>query len=130
MKPELDAALCRKHPKIFRLQVHNDNCASAHFGFECRDGWFSIIDSLCTLIQSHIDANSLPQVEARQVKEKFGTLRFYLSNGDDIIRRLVDLAEVNSETICEVCGGPGTSVSSNGWVATRCNNHKSPGNLI
>lgn len=65
----------------------------------------------------------VPQVVATQVKEKFGSLRFYFVGGDDYIDGIVDMATSMSYCTCEVCGAPGTS-ESEGWVRVRCEEHK------
>jgi hypothetical protein len=62
---------------------------------------------------------SISQVTLDQVKEKFGTLRFYYSGGDDYISGLVSMAESMSAITCETCGKPGTQTSG-GWIKTIC----------
>jgi len=64
----------------------------------------------------------IPQVTLDQVKEKFGTLRFYYSGGDDYISGLVSMAESMSGVTCETCGKPGTRTGG-GWVKTVCVEH-------
>lgn len=66
---------------------------------------------------------SIEQVVAIQVKEKFGGLRFYYMGGDDYIRGLEAMAESMSYRTCEVCGAPGSSTSE-GWIRTLCEEHK------
>lgn len=63
-----------------------------------------------------------PQVVAVQVKEKFGTLRFYYDGGDQYVRGIDSMAESMSARTCEVCGNPG-KVYHNGWVTTLCPTH-------
>jgi hypothetical protein len=53
-----------------------------------------------------------------QVKEKFGTLRFY-HPGNDAIDRYVRLAERLSSVTCEDCGKRGVQNDS-GWIRTHC----------
>jgi hypothetical protein len=53
-----------------------------------------------------------------QVKEKFGTLRFY-HPGNDAIDRYVRLAERLSSVTCEDCGKRGMQNDS-GWIRTQC----------
>ena len=60
---------------------------------------------------------------ATQVKEKYGTLRFYIHGGTDEQYALIDFAEGMSGTTCEVCGKPGKQ-SRGGWITTRCNEHR------
>ena len=62
---------------------------------------------------------SIPQVTLDQVKEKFGTLRFYYSGGDDYISGMVSLAESMTAVTCENCGNPG-SCRGGGWIHTYC----------
>jgi hypothetical protein len=64
----------------------------------------------------------VPQVTLDQVKEKFGTLRFYYTGGDDYISGLVSMAEAMTEVTCEECGKPGTQTKG-GWIKTACEDH-------
>ena len=135
MIDELDRTLCEKYPKIFvnRHASMTETCMC--WGFEHGDGWYQIIDSLCANIQHHIDYNNknfekgytqykqVPQVVATQVKEKFGTLRFYYDGGDDVIDGMVNMAESWSTVTCEECGAPGTQ-NSQGWIKTLCETHR------
>ena len=54
----------------------------------------------------------------QQVKEKFGTLRFYCSGGETIYK-FISLAERLSAVTCEDCGKQGTANNS-GWISTLC----------
>ena len=63
-----------------------------------------------------------PQVVAMQVKEKFGTLRFYYSGGDDIVRGIERMADSMSAVTCEECGIPGR-IRHGGWISTHCDEH-------
>lgn len=62
----------------------------------------------------------IPQVTVDQVKEKFGTLRFYYSGGDDYIRGLVSMAESMSGVTCETCGNPSQVQDDSGWLRSIC----------
>jgi hypothetical protein len=67
----------------------------------------------------------IEQVVATQIKEKFGTLRFYYSGGDEYIRGLDAMAASMSGVICEECGSPGTSRSTKKqrWIRVLCDKH-------
>jgi hypothetical protein len=67
--------------------------------------------------------SSIPQVVADQVKEKFGTLRFYYHGGDETIGGYIRMAEHLSTNICETCGKFSTEVGhTTGWIITMCQN--------
>ena len=59
------------------------------------------------------------QVTVTQVKEKFGSLRFYYNGGDDAIHNFVQMAECMTYVTCEQCGAPGT-MSGGGWMSVKC----------
>ena len=72
--------------------------------------------------------NAVPQVTLDQIKEKFGTLRFYYTGGDDEISGMVRMAESMSGVVCEECGAPGKRRGS-GWIYTACDAHTKPEHL-
>lgn len=91
-------------------------------------GWWPIVEVLSANIQHYIDWKNketqvVPQVRVRQVKEKFGGLRFYYDGGDDYISGMVRMAESWAGRACEDCGVPGTS-RSGGWIRTLCDKHE------
>ena len=124
MKQELDKLLCEKYPKMMvnRTKPMMETCMC--WGFECGDGWFNILDQLMGNIQHHIDWKNrkeevVAQVTLDQVKEKFGTLRFYYSGGDDAIDGMVRMAESMSGVTCEECSAP-AQTHGPGWIRTIC----------
>jgi len=111
MKKELQDKLFEKYPKIFRQRTWPMTHTCMCWGICTGDGWYNIIDNLCHQIQHRIDwktkADSpVQQVEAVQVKEKWGGLRFYYEGGDEFIEGLVSMAEILSMTSCIGCGIP------------------------
>ena len=58
MSPELDKKLVEKYPKLFINRNKSPQESCMHWGFECGDGWYWLIDKLCESIQSYIDNNS------------------------------------------------------------------------
>ena len=100
MKKELDQQLCKKYPLLFKNRNASMMETLMCWGFEHGDGWYNIINALCNNMQSHIDwshkqnawdlkwnqehpdeqrpiREPVAQVVVIQVKEKFGSLRFY-----------------------------------------------------
>ena len=82
------------------------------FGFECDDGWFELIKKLSEKLEPM-------GAVAVQVKEKYGTLRFYAHNTTEEALDLIEEAEDKTEKICEKCGSPG-KLRKGGWLRTLC----------
>ena len=172
MSPELDKQLCNKYPEIFRDRNKSPQETCMHWGFEVGDGWYELIDVLCEALTytfttsvevDEEDGKRLgiepsnwkgedksryffkvepPQVVASQVKEKFGTLRFYYhleysednkslvatkkypdletinKRYSDYIDGIVHFAEIASSRTCEVTGAEGSIHVRGGWYKT------------
>jgi hypothetical protein len=128
MTTELEQYLIKKFPKMY-TEIGNEE-PFALFGFECGDGWFRILLWLSESIQNHIDSHNtwsskhsgdklIEQVKVGQVKEKFASLRFYYSGGDDVIRGMVALAETVAYNTCEETGvTDGVGRNTKGWIKT------------
>lgn len=108
--------LIEEFPKIF----------DKDFYFECSDGWFVLLQTLCKELQHRIDwhlredsSNKNLQIKCSQCKEKFGGLRFYAYGGDDYMHGMISLAEAMSYKICQGCGLPG-KIYNNGWIRVHC----------
>lgn len=120
MRKELDDQLCRKYPGLYRDR-YADKQSAMHWGFECGDGWFTLIDVISGLLIKHD-----PDIFAMQVKEKSGSLRFYHSGGKDGYALGIEMtAEILSKMICEVCGAPALLNNDSSFWATRCAEHTS-----
>lgn len=82
------------------------------------DGWVPILDQLLTdLTAAGWDG------EIRQIKEKFGGLRFYASTNDPAHYDRIMAAELNSTKVCETCGQPGTVAGkppAGRWLKALC----------
>lgn len=63
--------LIEAHPSLFRGQ------APAVSSYVC-EGWYDLIDQLCTDIAATLAPEVCARVTVRQIKEKFGELRFYV----------------------------------------------------
>lgn len=110
------------YPKAFQ---------SDWYGFECKDGWYDIIEPVIKAIHEHnIDMDN-PQgryIYPEQVKEKYGTLRFYTNYVTTEIDKLVNDAEDKSVTTCEACGKQGELIA-NRWLYTACPEHTKEGHM-
>jgi hypothetical protein len=174
MNTKLQEKLFNKYPKIFgdRTKPMTETCMC--WGLEVGDGWYDLIDTLCealtytytTSVQvdeedgkrlgikpyksevkdSYYFSVEPPQVIATQVKEKYGTLRFYyreeyskeimslvetgkypdlqkiIDRYSNYIDGIVHFAEIASGRTCEETGTDGEIHSSGGsragWLKT------------
>lgn len=121
MKQELQEKLFGTYPKIFADRDKTVQESAMCRGFCCWDGWYEIIDTLCSLLQKATDDTGEEQAVAFQVKEKFGTLRFYLNHTTDLQRVYIIFATAMSEKVCEYCGSfDNVKKRSGGLVRTTC----------
>lgn len=119
MHQDLELVLCEKHRRVLHIGGN-----LTRFGFECGDGWYSILDALLECITTHIEHSRSDGVFVTQVKEKYGSLRIYTTSSDPVLEAYIDLAESLSERTCDVCGRAGTqTVDSRNWIRTRCKQH-------
>jgi len=123
MNKENTETLIKDFPILYRGHKDPPSKNLMCFGFECDDGWFQLIYDLSKQI-----SEICPRVKAAQVKEKFGTLRFYIDGVQmdkaDLIYDLIQKAESKSGTICERCGENKTvkceGTKGSYWVKTLC----------
>lgn len=128
MDREIELKLKEKYPLVFH-DMHNKHVRSCMmFGCECQIGWLGIIEEAAAklepLIAQWIKDNP-DEIEvwghprASQIKEKFASMRFYMTSATDEMYAIVSEAERKSQTTCEECGQPG-ELRGNSWVYTAC----------
>ena len=144
---EIDPGLARlvaAHPEMFR------GAPPAIFSY-LMPGWYDLVDKLCSDIEAVLGTQNLKRFQCLQIKEKFGTLRFYwrykaagrprvdalvadrfvsfeappnkTAKLGQTLQLLVEAACDASEVICETCGQPGRLLCTKGWLITRCATH-------
>ena len=95
---------------------------------ETGGGYIPSSEELIIRYQEHIEdwkKKIIPQLEAVQVKEKYGGLRFYLSGYpiqpeiDAKVTAYINFAESISYVTCEHCGAPGKQQGGH-WIFTLC----------
>lgn len=125
MREELDKALCRDFPILFQQRGLSPQETCMCWGFP-GDGWEPLIRRCAEKVEA-INRTLPPDqaIVASQVKEKFGTLRFYINGCPDVdnIPSIVDQAirdaEDESCVTCEDCGAPGKQHGGR-WIMTLC----------
>jgi len=112
----LENKLVKKYPKLFKNIYGDPRKTCMAWGLACGKGWFLLLDKLCSKLEQY-------GIEAAQVKEKLGTLRFYIegspSDKFDEIHETIGKFEVKSGETCETCGNPGKRKGGN-WIRTIC----------
>lgn len=144
MNETLTKKLYDKYPDIFQEHDKPMSQTSMCFGFQCSDGWFDLIDTLCYSIRNHLESkknnrdyhikavaegnkyykdkpipDEVEPLKCTTCKEKLGGLRFYTEGGDDYTEGLISMAEAMSYHICEFCGNKGECNDEN-WLITLC----------
>ena len=130
MKEELEQQLYKIAPILYQQHLLNMQQTCMCWGFETPDTWYNLLYKLSVelekLNQQLKDKNI--EIQAVQVKEKFGSLRFYYDiinksdNNFDTkklykqVNELIDDAEQQSWDICCFCGKPATKTTA-GWIS-------------
>lgn len=135
MTNALQQNLFDKYPKIFGEKDLPMTQTCMCWGLDCGDGWYPMIEFLCNQLQWDTDRNGYPQVVATQIKEKYGTLRFYYTSDTSVcseaavdqIERMVGVQDGMISTIenlsayvCEGCGINKGVFQTKGWIRTTC----------
>jgi len=125
MNKEKQDELYRKYPVILA------GCGKAGspmlWGIAVGDGWVDLLDDTLGLIQRRMKiaryaeeiVGKTPPLVAEQIKEKFGSLRFYYRGGDTYTHGVIAAAEVHSYRTCEECGEKGKMRNHN-YMSVRC----------
>lgn len=107
--------LQQKYPELY------DKC----WDFSIGPGWYDLIDALSELCWNEIQ--KFPKEERNfivQVKEKFGSLRFYFNDSWDLpwaVAGAIMLAEMLSNKICSICGSKAEIKANDmGWFKALC----------
>lgn len=122
-------ALVRQFPRLLRVDAQ-----AADIWFP--PGWLELMRQLCSQLDASLDDAQVARFEVTQVKEKFGTLRFYFAvdgrgslNVDVLsaqghqrfetvprlsadfplqrVNELIKAAEAQSAVTCAICGAAG-----------------------
>lgn len=139
MNRDLEAKLFKNYPELFadRKKTIQESCMP--WGICCGDGWYTIINILCRQIEwtnkQHLKDCT---IRSSQVKEKYGTLRFYyhveakdkirgakydkelVDRCIHIVDGMIEFAECLSGITCEHCGSMTDVHQTKGWIVTLC----------
>lgn len=82
------------------------------------EAWRSIVDKM-------IDDLFAAGWDGRlsQIKEKFGSLRFYIPHNTEATDEIINKAEADVTKVCIQCGKPATG-RTDGWITYVCDEHK------
>lgn len=140
MKEELAKKLTESYPHLYHRSSETRPPPFTLFGFECGDGWYGLLDEVSAKLEALIV--QLPEGDcfaddakddcpprrdnfyAAQVKEKFGSLRFYMSMETEEMSEAIRKAEEKSEETCMECGAEGEIRVERGWWYCSCESHK------
>lgn len=118
MKPDLDEALVRDFPALYRERHGDRDDTRMADGFP-GDGWEKLIRRMSEKIEPFCAGSDL---HATQVKEKGGELRVSLESSGPIpdeVRAAVGNAVEESSRTCEGCGAAGQPRRLR-WIRTLC----------
>jgi hypothetical protein len=88
---------------------------------ECGYGWYGLVFSFVDKVEKHAKKIG-KEIKVKDIKEKYGSLRFDLDYYDDYLENLEERFITESKKICEKCGSV-TGVKQavlDGWIKTLC----------
>jgi len=89
---------------------------------EIPSGWRDLFMQMCEDIKPILEKNNmLDSFYFVQVKEKYGSLRMYVSACPAEVYAILDKYEYVSQFVCECCGQPATK-ETRGWISHYCDN--------
>lgn len=88
---------------------------------EMPDGWrIAFGEDLCRELKEELErAGALDSYRITQIKEKFGSLRWYDNGNTKAGYNIISKYEAISERTCICCGKPATRIST-GWISPFC----------
>lgn len=107
MNTELTEKLYAEFPYLYRGHTKPPAESSMCWGFECGDGWFTLIHQLSRDLTEHLEKNPALDLEVMQVKSKFGSFRYYVDGGDEVTEKLINDACERAKHVCELTGKEG-----------------------
>ena len=154
MQDELELKLAEEFPFMRKKKTLQEQEAEGRisdlysaFGCEMGDGWYELLRDMCKeIMESYQKAEKPVNLVVDQIKEKFGTLRFYYhfegqpqtlhafdflggpslrfqQEKNSLQKEIADAvrkAEKCSGTVCEKCGKSGRLRKDLRWVLTLC----------
>lgn len=119
MNSENTDKLYNDFPELYRGHTKSVRESAMPWGFECGNGWFQLIYNLSKEITDFCKKKGIEIPEVMQVKQKFGSLRYYYEGSVTEIDLMIEKAENDSLTTCEFCGQPGV-LRRGGWLEVLC----------
>lgn len=104
MDKRKEKRLAERFPDLWNDLYGDEAVTCMAHGFQCGDGWFQLIWNLCEEIEAALKSDPVVGFKVTQVKHKFGTLRFYVADGNPFIWDAIEQACERSGTTCENCG--------------------------
>lgn len=124
------------HPILFRANYGYDGSRGSP---ECNNGWLEVIDKMCYELEDLLTSYNIPEAAwpyIRQIKEKFGLMRFYTSGFELDISQCMSKSDLEAmhdsfyniirkqenETIhvCERCGSLDGHRHGGSWIHVLC----------
>jgi hypothetical protein len=124
MKENLDIRkeIINNHNILYKMYYAPCTETCMCWGLECSDGWLNEIDILSKKLEA-LNLMLYPQfnvrIQADQVKEKYGTLRWYDFGAPEATFETIRKYCRLSEEICVRCGKHATHVTL-GWINYMC----------
>ncbi len=111
-----------EYPDVFDVKkAFPEMFVQRPLGTEVPIGWTSLVTALFSIVKHENEvqvARGHEPVLVKQVKEKFGSLRVYVTHRNDFVSGMIAMAETISGLTCQVTGDIGRGRQIGGLVIT------------
>lgn len=125
---DFEKEMMKRCPNLYRImhcEMLNGWEPIQEFGFEINKGWHPLLKELSIKLESLI--MQIPEPERHeyyvsQVKQKYGSLLYYMEKSNLEMSQLINTAEHQADQTCEFCGKMG-KLRSTFWIRVLCDKH-------
>lgn len=101
MNQELEDYLVKRYPQFVKGRSDSQAKSPMHYGFQCGDGWFNLLNMLCESIENHIynlkrnnefNQGQLDLAKAGKLEQMHDWMRDIYQKGELVIKKVPDIS--------------------------------------
>ena len=110
----------KKYPFLKIYDYQNKEISNACWLDNVPKGWRLLSELLVKHLNDEIEKSGLKEYCIVDIKEKYGSLRWYDIGGSEETFKLTLIYEQISKNVCVKCGRPNVGIIKHGWIVPLC----------